>query len=52
MSVVVALDRFGPARGTAAHDEAMRIVHATMGQSKIEVFREILGDEATAQVAD
>ncbi len=43
-----ALDRFGPAPGGAAHDEAMRIVHATMGQSKIEVFREILGDEATA----
>ena len=47
-----ALDRFGPGRGSAAHDEAMRIVHATMGQSKIEVFREILGDEATAQHAN
>ena len=47
-----ALDRFGPAPGSAAHDEAMRIVHATMGQSKIEVFREILGDEATAQHAN
>ena len=47
-----ALDRFGPAPGSAAHDEAMRIVHDTMGQSKIEVFREILGDEATAQHAN
>jgi phosphonatase-like hydrolase len=47
-----ALDRFGPARGSAVHSEAMRIVHDTMGQSKIEVFREILGDEATAQHAN
>ena len=47
-----ALDRFGPAPGSAAHGEAMRIVHDTMGQSKIEVFREILGDEATAQHAN
>jgi phosphoglycolate phosphatase-like HAD superfamily hydrolase len=47
-----ALDRFGPAPGSAAHAEAMRTVHATMGQSKIEVFREILGDEATARHAN
>ena len=47
-----ALDRYGPAQGSAAHGEAMRIVHATMGQSKIAVFREILGDEATAQHAN
>jgi phosphonatase-like hydrolase len=47
-----ALDRFGPAPGSAAHDQAMRTVHATMGQSKIEVFREILGDEATARHAN
>ena len=29
--------------------DAMRYVRATMGQSKIEVFRHILGDEAAAQ---
>ena len=28
---------------------AMKYVRATMGQSKIEVFRHILGDEAAAQ---
>jgi phosphoglycolate phosphatase len=32
--------------------EAMRYVQATMGQSKIEVFRHILGDEAAAQRAN
>jgi len=31
---------------------AMRYVKATMGQSKIEVFRHILGDEANAQAAN
>jgi phosphoglycolate phosphatase len=33
----------------AASDRAMRIAHDTMGQSKIVVFREIFGDEDTAQ---
>ncbi len=47
-----ALSRFGPAAGTPAHQAAMRTVHATMGQSKIDVFREILGDEATAWQAN
>jgi phosphoglycolate phosphatase len=32
-----------------ARDRAMRIAHDTMGQSKIVVFREIFGDEDTAQ---
>ena len=32
-----------------ARDRAMRIAHDTMGQSKIVVFREIFGDEGTAQ---
>ena len=32
--------------------DAMRYVRATMGQSKIEVFRHILGDEAAAQRAN
>ncbi len=47
-----ALVRFGPAAGTPAHVEAMRTVHATMGQSKIDVFRQILGDEASAWQAN
>jgi phosphoglycolate phosphatase len=47
-----ALDRFGPAPGTPAYAAAMQTVHATMGQSKIEVFRRILGDEVTAWQAN
>ncbi len=35
-----------------AFDEAMKYVHATMGQAKIEVFRHILGDEEDAQLAN
>jgi hypothetical protein len=46
-----ALERFGPARDTLAYTEAMQIVDMTMGQSKIDVFRDILGDEATAEQA-
>ncbi|HEY1639073.1 MAG TPA: HAD family hydrolase [Streptosporangiaceae bacterium] len=37
--------------GGPGYDEALAIVHATMGQSKIEVFRRILGDEDRAQRA-
>jgi phosphoglycolate phosphatase len=33
----------------AAYNQAMTDVRSTMGQSKIEVFRHILGDEAAAQ---
>jgi phosphoglycolate phosphatase len=47
-----ALARFGPTEGTPAYAEAMRTVHATMGQSKIDVFQQILGDEATAWQAN
>jgi phosphoglycolate phosphatase len=47
-----ALDRFGPTPGTPAYAAAMQTVHATMGQSKIEVFRRILGDEVTAWQAN
>ena len=36
----------------AAYNEAMKYVHATMGQSKIEVFRHILGEEDNAQRAN
>jgi phosphonatase-like hydrolase len=35
-----------------AFSEAMRDVRSTMGQSKIEVFRRILGDEEAAQSAN
>jgi phosphoglycolate phosphatase len=36
----------------AAYNQAMTDVQATMGQSKIEVFRRILGDEQAAQQAN
>jgi phosphonatase-like hydrolase len=36
-------------RPAADFSEAMKYVKATMGQSKIEVFRHILGDETAAQ---
>jgi phosphoglycolate phosphatase len=36
----------------AAFQQAMRDVKSTMGQSKIEVFRRILGDEASARKAN
>lgn len=35
-----------------AYDQAMKAVRSSMGQSKIEVFRRILGDEETAQKAN
>ena len=36
----------------AMYDQAMTDVRSSMGQSKIEVFRRILGDEETAQKAN
>jgi phosphoglycolate phosphatase len=36
----------------AAYDQAMTDVRSSMGQSKIEVFRRILGDEASARKAN
>jgi phosphoglycolate phosphatase len=47
-----AIGQLGLADGTPEHDEAMRVVHATMGTSKIEVFRRILGDEGRAAQAN
>ncbi len=35
-----------------AYNQAMKYVRSSMGQSKIEVFRRILGDEQTAQWAN
>jgi phosphonatase-like hydrolase len=47
-----AIESCGMAAGTPAHDVAMQTAHVTMGQSKIEVFRQIFGDEAGAQRAN
>jgi phosphonatase-like hydrolase len=38
--------------GSAPHADALTVVHDTMGQAKIEVFRLILGDEDAAQAAN
>jgi phosphoglycolate phosphatase len=38
--------------GAPGYDDAMALVHATMGQSKIEVFRQILGSAAAARRAN
>src|SRR5258708_9295378 len=48
----VAGEQFGLPAGTAGYDEALAFVHQTMGQSKIEVFRHILGAEDAAQKAN
>jgi len=47
-----AVEQFGLPRGTPGHDDALAFVRRTMGQSKIDVFRRILGAEATAQQAN
>ncbi|HUC57236.1 MAG TPA: HAD family hydrolase [Streptosporangiaceae bacterium] len=47
-----ALDRFGLRQGAPGYEQASVIVHETMGQSKIEVFRRILGAETDAQEAN
>ena len=47
-----ALDRFGLRPGAPGYEQASRIVHETMGQSKIEVFRRILDQETDAQEAN
>jgi phosphonatase-like hydrolase len=47
-----AIGRCGLAEGTPAHDQAMKTAEVTMGQSKIEVFRQIFTDEADAQRAN
>ncbi len=47
-----AMEQFGLVTGAPGYDEAMTVVHATMGQSKIEVFRRILGGEEQAQRAN
>ena len=47
-----AVELCGMAPGTPAHDLAMEIAQVTMGQSKIDVFRQIFGDEPDAQRAN
>jgi phosphonatase-like hydrolase len=47
-----AVARFGMTPGSAAQESALRIVNSTMGQSKIEVFRRILGSETAAAQAN
>jgi phosphoglycolate phosphatase len=47
-----AVEQFGLPRGTPDYDEALAYVYRTMGQSKIEVFRHILGAEEPAQGAN
>ena len=47
-----AVGQFGLPQGTEGYDQALAYVRRTMGQSKIEVFRRILGDEQGAQQAN
>ncbi|MGO9077697.1 MAG: HAD family hydrolase, partial [Streptosporangiaceae bacterium] len=47
-----AVGEAGLVPGAAGYDEALRYVHATMGQSKIDVFRHILGSEDRARRAN
>jgi phosphoglycolate phosphatase len=47
-----AVEQFGLNRGTQRYDDALAYVRQTMGQSKIEVFRHILGAEEPAQQAN
>jgi phosphoglycolate phosphatase len=44
--------QFGLVPGAAGYDEAIAFVLDTMGQSKIEVFRQLLGSEERAQRAN
>jgi phosphonatase-like hydrolase len=41
--------RFGLVPGTAGYGDAIEVVKATMGQSKLEVFRRLLGTEERAR---
>jgi phosphonatase-like hydrolase len=47
-----AVEQFGLPEGTQGYDDALAYVRETMGQSKIEVFRHILGAEDAAQRAN
>ena len=43
-----AIGEFGLSPGTPDYDAALTVVHRTMGQSKITVFRRLLGSEDRA----
>jgi phosphoglycolate phosphatase len=47
-----AMEQAGLALGSDRYERAAEVVQATMGQSKIEVFRRILGDEERAAAAN
>jgi len=47
-----AMEQVGLPLGSQGYERGAQIVQATMGQSKIEVFRRILGDEAAAEAAN
>jgi phosphoglycolate phosphatase len=47
-----AVEQFGLNRGTRGYEDALAYVRETMGQSKIEVFRHILGAGEPAQQAN
>lgn len=47
-----AAQRLGVEPGSAGHAEKLDYVRATMGESKISVFRHLFGDEAEAQRAN
>ncbi|MFE0104087.1 phosphonatase-like hydrolase [Streptomyces sp. NPDC059009] len=47
-----AAERLGVAPGSADHEEKLDYVRATMGESKISVFRHLFGDETRAQEAN
>jgi phosphoglycolate phosphatase len=47
-----AMEQAGLAPDSDGYERAADIVHATMGQSKIEVFRRILSDDARAAAAN
>ncbi len=47
-----AMGEAGLRPGSPGYERAAQIVRATMGQSKIEVFRQILGDDARAAAAN
>lgn len=47
-----AVGRFGVEQGSADHAEKLGYVRATMGESKIAVFRHLFGDESRARRAN
>ena len=47
-----AVEQAGLPPGSPGHDQAMAVVQESMGQSKIEVFRRVLGTEPAARQAN